>query len=666
MVKGGFAIKMKKCKILFMTAMVLLFIITSCRKDDIDIDIINHQPVLGSPEPHDMVMLMYKEENPGKYKVFEAGSSLGAMICSGEGIGRWYGVSGVQSGMNQYLVCHPNIESGMVEGKEFSIRKIEPGGYLGAETEHQTWNNNYENFFGFQLGIRGFIFGLDNSLFDKIWFTQEVYSDGTLAQDEAASGEWNNYYRYATPIYSNGQTFLFFHNDQTNYWFITHVYEDGTLHDVCDGHWADNWEHLTSVETSGNSYLFGMDDLSGDWFLQHMDHSGHLNEETDWGTWISSYKITVGYSLLGQAYLFGTKGNYVYNQHYFIQKITPQGAMGIETDNGEIEEPDFAVPFKIYEKPDSFRYTIGWNMRQTNGNPTSWSARHDGAWGGYFKMGGGAALANIDGDPGQMQDAVMMGIEDRHGADRFYYKIAWNLDIFGNPQSMSPTLYGPTIGELQAGAGADICDIDSNGDLDLIFMVVDDPAGPNAFWYYIGYNMNEQGIPTSWGPKRQVSGWGDLDQGGGAAIGLIDNNLRPDIVLIGIDNPWQDNNIWMVVGRNLDWSGLAQSWTQKIILPCDIGWSSAGGGAALADINNNGHIDVIIMNIDNPHGPNNLMSWVGWDIDIDGNVASWSAIGSPPSPGNITSGGGAAIGDIDLNGTPDLFLMTIDNPYGND
>jgi hypothetical protein len=32
----------------------------------------------------------------------------------------------------------------------------------------------------------------------------------------------------------------------------------------------------------------------------------------------------------------------------------------------------------------------------------------------------------------------------------------------------------------------------------------------------------------------------------------------------------------------------------------------------------------------------------------------------------MTSGGGAAIGDIDKNGIMDLLLMTIDNPIGKD
>ena len=50
---------------------------------------------------------------------------------------------------------------------------------------------------------------------------------------------------------------------------------------------------------------------------------------------------------------------------------------------------------------------------------------------------------------------------------------------------------------------------------------------------------------------------------------------------------------------------------------------------------------------------------------INGNAASWSSF-SRPALGNMTSGGGAAIGNIDKDETMDLLLMTIDDPYGND
>ncbi len=665
MKKFGLVNKMKRGGLFFFTAIGLLVVLVSCRKDNQDIQI--EMPELTVPEHDGMVLLMYNNKESGLYRVYQAGSELGELVCTGSGIGSWLNVTAVRSGVNQFLVCHPNKEWSGLLGKQFSVRRIESDGCVGEETNNQTWSNNYSTFFGFQLGDRGFVFGEATSAVSfGHWFTQEIYADGTLAPDEAASGDWNNAYEYATPLYVNGQTYLFFQNDKTQYWFITHVQEDGSLNDVCDGHWGKNWQVLTSVEIEDNTYMIGETNDGNEWFIQRINLNGSMGEETARSTWNHFYNCQVAYTLDEQAYLFGCHGSDGFDSYFFTQFLTSDGKMGSEISNGWIDPPDKVIPFKLYTKPDSFRYVIGWNMSKTNGKPASWSSRHDGAWGGYFKMGGGAALANIDGDPGQMLDALLMGIEDQNGGDRFYYKIAWNLDIFGNPSSMSNTMFGPSIGWSQAGAGADMIDVDQNGVADMIFMVIDDPEGANSFWYYIGYNPNSQGIPTHWSDKIQHGGTGDYDQGGGAAAGLIDNNNLPDLVFITIDNPQQDNNIRMLIGKNLDANGLAQSWTPYIQLPCDIGWESAGAGAALADINKNGRLDLVLMNIDSPKGPNNLWSWVGWDIDINGNVSGWSAIGSPPSPGNITSGGGAAIGDIDLNGTPDLFLMTVDNTYGND
>jgi hypothetical protein len=308
---------------------------------------------------------------------------------------------------------------------------------------------------------------------------------------------------------------------------------------------------------------------------------------------------------------------------------------------------------------------VGWDLNKSSGKPVSWSSHNDDPWGGYFKMGGGAALANIDGDPGNTLDALLMGIQDQYGPDRFYYKVAWNLDARGKAASMTGTLFGPTIGDGQAGAGADLTDLDNNGIPDLILMVVDDPEGANSFWYFIGWNLNHQGVPTAWSDKIQGPVIGYDDSGGGAAVGDLDNNGRPEMVFMGIDDPAQANVFWIAIAKNLDVYGQPASWTPNIILPCGIGWDSNGGGAALADLNSNGKPDLILMDVDSPPGADGLWCYVGWDIDINGNVTGWVQF-SAPSMENITSGGGTAVGDINKNGTPDILLMVIDNPFGTD
>jgi hypothetical protein len=192
-------------------------------------------------------------------------------------------------------------------------------------------------------------------------------------------------------------------------------------------------------------------------------------------------------------------------------------------------------------------------------------------WSGDTKFGGGAALANIDGDSGGRYDALLMGIQDMAGSDRFYYKVAWNLDNTGKAASWSGAMYGPACGGTQAGGGADITDIDGNGVPDLLLMSVDDPEGSNSFWYYIGWNLSSSGAVASWSSKMQVNGLGSFDSGGGAALGDIDKNGRPDVVFMAADNPAQDDSYWYIVGRNLDKTGKAASWSPMIAAPFGLG-----------------------------------------------------------------------------------------------
>jgi len=656
-----------------MAVLALTLGCSSCSKDNGDEDEDRGIPLINSgSDAFDHFLFCYdKNDYNVRYRTRNISSGFGSDIQSGNSdvLEGWDHMAGVQVGYRQFIFGHNSWEEFLRGSEDYFIGEITASGAVGGITENGSWENNYETLFGFRVGERGFIFGQD-SYGDHHWFVQEITGQGRLADNESDHGNWSNYYETATPLYVNGETYLFFQTRSShNYWFISHVSKDGGLSDVDDGYWGDFYDKATSVQSGGTTYLVGartrIDTKATQWYIQKINSNGTMGSETHRGEWTYRYGRLVGFTNDGHAYIFGhndTDGGL-----WFIQEITPDGKLGTETSHGTMDSGwDFFFPFNFYS-PGGFRYTIGWDLSNSNGAPSrSWSPLYPDPRTGETKFGGGAALADIDGDINHRYDAVMTGIQDMAGNDRFYYKVAWNLDATGKASSWSQALFTPDISGEQAGGGADIGDIDGNGVPDLLLMYVDNPEAYNSFRYIIGWNLGKQGKASSWSSAYQGPTIGYLNSGGGAALGDIDHSGRPDLVLMGIDNPTTENtNYWYTIGRNLNAAGNAASWTPVINAHADLGWSSAGGGAALADIDGNGKLDLVLMNLDSPKGENQFWCTVGWDIDINGTVSRWSSF-TGPKPGWIQTGGGAAIADINKDGIMDLLLLAIDDPYGKD
>jgi hypothetical protein len=361
---------------------------------------------------------------------------------------------------------------------------------------------------------------------------------------------------------------------------------------------------------------------------------------------------------------------------------------------------------------NSFWYTVGWDLKD-DGTASSWSPVIKKSGLGDLNAGGGAAIADINGNG--RADLVLMAIDNPSGSNSFWYTVGWDLKDDGTATSWSPIMKQTGLGYTNFGGGAEIADINGSGRPDLVLMAIDYSSKPNPFWYTVGWDLKADGTASSWSPMVQQAGLGDISvsSGGGAAIADIDGR-RLDLVLMAIDNPAGSNSFWYKVGWELrtdetrayvpllpnQENGNIVAFTGRMFYPggspLDLEgharfvwmvegrsdqpaaeyWSSiakqtglsprnAGGGTAMADINGNGRPDIVLMGVDNPSGNNSFWYKVGWDLDINGTASSWSPIIKAADLGQDAICGGAAMADINGNGRPDLVLMAILAPFSN-
>lgn len=232
----------------------------------------------------------------------------------------------------------------------------------------------------------------------------------------------------------------------------------------------------------------------------------------------------------------------------------------------------------------------------------------------------------------------------------------------------NPRIIPGWFGSENQGGDIAIGDISLNGRPDLLVFHLDNPGGPNHGYYRVGWNLNASGHASSWSAIHAVPGWfGSENQGAGVALADIDGNGRKDLIVYHIDNPGGENHGYYRIGRNLNAQGVVTGgWSALKAIPGWFGSENQGGGIALADINGNGRLDLIVFHIDNATGENRAYYRIGWNLNANGDVTGgWSAI--KPIPGWFGSenqGGGIAVADIDNDGRPELIVYHLDNPVG--
>lgn len=214
-------------------------------------------------------------------------------------------------------------------------------------------------------------------------------------------------------------------------------------------------------------------------------------------------------------------------------------------------------------------------------------------------------------------------------------------------------------------------DVDNNSQSFIpIYELVTDPTKKQTLKAYIDNYIKSKEVcsislyPSTTG-TRQVSGLGHINQGAGVAIGDIDKNGRPDMILMGIDNPKGKNNFWYKVLYDIDENGYYSKESSILSISAE-GWENSGGDIALCDLNNNGILDMVLLCTDKPTTAGRAYRWyyVAYDLKPDGHYNSLSSLNTISELGFFYDGAGIDICDINKNGTPDLLMMVYDAPEG--
>ena len=214
-------------------------------------------------------------------------------------------------------------------------------------------------------------------------------------------------------------------------------------------------------------------------------------------------------------------------------------------------------------------------------------------------------------------------------------------------------------------------DVDNNSQSFIpIYELVTDPTQKQTLKAYIDNYIKSKEVcsislyPSTTG-TRQVSGLGHINQGAGVAIGDIDKNGRPDMILMGIDNPKGKNNFWYKVLYDIDENGYYSKESSILSISAE-GWENSGGDIALCDLNNNGILDMVLLCTDKPTTAGRAYRWyyVAYDLKPDGHYNSLSSLNTLDELGFFYDGAGIDICDINKNGTPDLLMMVYDAPEG--
>lgn len=270
-------------------------------------------------------------------------------------------------------------------------------------------------------------------------------------------------------------------------------------------------------------------------------------------------------------------------------------------------------------------------------------------------QGAGVAVGNLD--ENDQPEMILMTYHHAKGGNTFRYKVGKDLAPDGTAASWSDSIEVEGVGKKALGAGAVLWDINANKTLDLVFMAYE----KNLFRYKVGWDLNANGIASSWSDVVEVEGVGDMAEGAGAALGDIDGNGRPELVLMAYDSPEGPNSFRYRIGWNINAGAVTTNWSGEIVP--GVSEVAEGAGIGIADLNSDGTPEIILLATERQKGANPVRYKIGWSLNASAKTQEWKQI-EEPALGSAFQGADLAFWDMVGSDAPEMILMVYEREKG--